>query len=182
MKRLNGLFVALALLILAGFALGRSAPTAEANGGGCPFHAQETHAVSTDDAGATKDDDHDHGHGEDVLHESMEGMEGLFREVRRGARGGPSPEEVADKLAQLSVLVLAAKDHAPHMIEEAPEGQRAELMQTYRLTMIELAQAFLSAEAAMLEGRTDDAWEHLLVANEIKGRGHELFLPEDEDH
>lgn len=157
MKFAGGLLMAIALLLLVGLALGPQAS---------PVLADEH--------------EHEHEHGEG-LGESMDQMNGLFRQVRRSARDASKNEETAEKLARLTALVIQGKDYPPHMISQVPEDQRDELMRSYRLIMIELAQAFLNAEAAILEDRNDDAWEHLLEANEIKGRGHELFLPEDDD-
>lgn len=122
-------------------------------------------------------DGHGGDEGGEELHDVMEAMLNALHPVHRGARDASQNEATAANLARLGALTLAAKEIPPPMIGQAPEDQRAELTRAYRLMMIELAQAILSAEAAILEGRNDDAWEHLLEADDVMMRGHDMFMP-----
>lgn len=120
-----------------------------------------------------------HGHGHD-LHETMEEMNELYRQVRRQGRRAPDNAETIDKLHQLATLALTAKGHLPAMVADMPAAQQAELTATYRKMMNDLVTHLLAAENALLEGDNAAAWESILAANDVKGQGHELFIPEDE--
>lgn len=119
-------------------------------------------------------------HGNEDLHETMEEMNDLYRQVRRQARDETKNADTADKLHELATLALAAKGHLPAMIGEMPEDQQAELSRTYRTMMNDLVTYLLAAENAVLAGDNAAAWDAVLSANEVKGEGHELFIPEDE--
>ena len=121
------------------------------------------------------------GHGEgDELHEAMEEMNGLYRQVRRQARDETKNADTADKLSEMAALALAAKAYIPEMVSELPADQQGDLANTYRAMMNELVVDLLTAENALLEGDNAAAWAAVLEANDVKGRGHELFIPEDE--
>lgn len=119
-------------------------------------------------------------HGSHELHEAMEDMNGLYRLIRRQARDEAQNADTADKLHEMATMALAAKAHIPGMVAEMPEDQQALLAATYRTMMNELVIDLLTAESALLAGDNAAAWDAVLEANDVKGRGHELFIPEDE--
>ncbi|XAM01643.1 cytochrome b562 [Phycisphaeraceae bacterium D3-23] len=123
--------------------------------------------------------DHHEGPGHE-LHETMEEMNGLYRTVRRQARDESKNADTADQLHQLATLALAAKDFLPAMVSEMPAAEQAAITATYRTMMNDLVTHLLAAENALLAGDNAAAWESVLAANEVKGQGHELFIPEDE--
>ena len=123
----------------------------------------------------TADGDH-----HDALHDAMEQMNTLFRQCRRQVRDETKNADTADKLHQLATLTLGAKLEMPEILEDVPASQRPAMQTTFRLTMNELITALLAAETALLNDDNDAAREALATANDIKGRGHELFIPEDE--
>ncbi|MFI4861118.1 MAG: cytochrome b562 [Phycisphaerales bacterium JB063] len=114
------------------------------------------------------------------LHEAMEEMNGLYRSIRRQTRDESQNADTVEKLHEMATLALAAKAHLPAMVADLPAAQQAELTATYRKLMNEVVVHLLTAENALLEGDNAAAWEAVLAANEVKGQGHELFIPEDE--
>ena len=146
--------------------------------GGADDRGPASQPIAKDD---DDDDDEEHeGEEDESLHEIMEDMASDYRRVRRQTRDASKNVETADLLAELAEHAVEAKGLLPEMLAEVPEDQRAGMTRTYRLTMIELATTFLQAEAAIIEGRNDDAWELVLAANEVKSQGHDLFLIDDE--
>lgn len=119
-------------------------------------------------------------HGNDELHEAMEEMNGLYRTIRRQARDETKNAETADAIHEMAAMALAAKQHIPAMVNDMPQDQQQQLAATYRSMMNELVIDLLTAETALLAGDNAAAWEAILEANDVKGRGHELFIPEDE--
>lgn len=119
-------------------------------------------------------------HGNDELHEAMEEMNGLYRTIRRQTRDETKNAETADAIAEMASMALAAKAHIPAMVAELPADQQGDLANQYRLMMNELVVDLLTAESALLEGDNAAAWAAILEANDVKGRGHELFIPEEE--
>ena len=136
-------------------------------------------AADEHDHGHEHAEGHEHDHGES-LHEQMEEMNDLFRQIRRQGRRDAQNADTIDKLHRLATFSLAAKDQLPPMIGDIPASERDALTATYRKIMNELVTHLLAAENALLDGDNASAWESILAANETKGRGHELFIPEDE--
>ncbi|MEM9414763.1 MAG: cytochrome b562 [Planctomycetota bacterium] len=120
---------------------------------------------------------HSHGH---ALHEAMEEMNAHYRQVRRQGRDAAKNADTIEHLHALAVLSLESKAFIPEMADDLPAGERDALAATYRTLMNELVMHLLAAENALLEGDNAAAWESILAANDVKGRGHELFIPEDE--
>jgi len=119
-------------------------------------------------------------YGNAELHEAMEEMNGLYRTVRRQARDETKNAETADAIAEMVTLTIQAKAMIPAMVGELPADQQGDMANQYRMMMNELAVDLLTAETALLEGDNAAAWAAILEANDVKGRGHELFIPEEE--
>lgn len=119
-------------------------------------------------------DSHGEGEGAKVIHEAMEMLGSTYRTVRRQMSKPDMNADTADKLA---AMIKASVDAKAHMPETASTG---DLKNSYRAIMNKLIVALANAENAALAGDNDKLKEYVLEANQVKGEGHELFIPEEE--
>lgn len=118
-------------------------------------------------------DDHGDKNGKEVIHEAMETLGSTYREVRRQMSKPDMNADTAEKLAAMIQASVAAKAHLP---ETASTG---DLKNSYRVIMNKLIVALANAENAALTGDNDKLKDYVLEANQVKGEGHELFIPEE---
>jgi len=140
--------------------------------------------VSADNHGdkhADKDGHDGHGHGGDA-HEKLEeimtgenGMASNYRLVRRQMKKPDMNADTAGKLAHMIDLAVQAKSLTPGT------ATTDDLTTKYRVIMNKLIVALASAENAALTGDNAKLKEYVLEANQVKGEGHELFIPEEDE-
>lgn len=117
------------------------------------------------------------GHGDkgaEVIHETMELLGGHYRKVRRQMSNADMNADTAQLLSEMIDASVAAKAHMP------ATATTDDLKSSYRVVMNNLIVALANAENAALEGDNTKLKEFVLEANQVKGQGHELFIPEDE--
>ena len=111
--------------------------------------------------------------GAKVIHEAMELLNGHYRTVRRQMGSADKNAETAGLLSEMIDASVAAKAHMP------ATASTDDLKSSYRVIMNKLIVALANAENAALQGDNDKLKEYVLEANQVKGEGHELFIPEE---
>ena len=113
---------------------------------------------------------------ETPLAASMHTVEDSLRLLRRSLR---DPEQTAASLATVSdcqLALLRCKVEVPAMAASVPEGERAAFVRDYRLGMVELVEAFLELERALLEGEGPDELKAIYTRiKEMEDPAHERF-------
>lgn len=112
--------------------------------------------------------------GQEVIHEAMELLGSTYRTVRRQMSKPDMNADTADKLA---AMIKASVDAKAHMPATASTG---DLKNSYRVIMNKLIITLANAENAALAGDNDKLKDYVMEANQVKGEGHELFIPEEE--
>ena len=104
----------------------------------------------------------------------MELLGGHYRTVRRQMSKADMNAETAKLLSEMIDASVAAKAHMP------ATATTGDLKNSYRVIMNKLIVALANAENAALEGDNAKLKDFVLEANQVKGEGHELFIPEEE--
>ncbi|MFK7789716.1 MAG: cytochrome b562 [Phycisphaeraceae bacterium] len=115
-----------------------------------------------------------HGDSKKVIHETMEVLGSTYRLVRRQMSKPDMNADTADKLATMIDASVKAKAHLPET------ASTDDLKDSYRVVMNKLIVALANAENAALEGDNAKLKQFVLEANQVKGEGHELFIPEED--
>jgi|GEM_PF-904656 len=125
-----------------------------------------------------KADAHGGGHAKHgaSLHDSMETINGAYKFIARNMK---DPAKRAECLAKAEAMLLASvegRKDLPHVIDDAPEAQRAALTKEYRLQMCDLIVAAAKLEAAILKDDVEGVKEIITSLKVIKKAGHEKFI------
>ena len=118
-------------------------------------------------------DDHGDKEGQKAIHEAMETLGSTYREVRRQMSKPDMNADTAEKLATMIEATVTAKAHLP------ATASTDDLKTSYRVIMNKLIVSLANAENAALAGDNDKLKDYVLEANQVKGEGHELFIPEE---
>lgn len=122
-----------------------------------------------------------------VLDESAVGEHmGEMNDAKRAMRKALEAEDTAAALTALTAFqaaVVGAKAEIPPRAESMEGEARAEFVSGYRGALSELLRASCDLEAALLEGRADDAAGILRgTFKQMQDSGHERYEDEHEDH
>ena len=119
-------------------------------------------------------DSHGDKGGKEVIHEAMEVLGKNYKLVRRQMGKPDMNADTAEKLAAMIKVSVDAKAHLP------ATASTDDLKNSYRVIMNKLIVALANAENAALTGDRAKLKDYVLEANQVKGEGHELFIPEEE--
>lgn len=137
------------------------------------------------------DHDHDHKHeqgdgagGEEqkTLHESMEIIGDMYKNLARNLRRGPDPAELPQYKEWAQTLLdelQASKEMMPPEMPGVPKDQWAEHVKAYKAKMDESIATTKAIQAKLEAGELEAAGELTKDLKDQKAEGHERFQPED---
>ena len=112
------------------------------------------------------------------LHDLMKGIKKNLKVVGAGLSDPAADASVLDALAEMEVLLLAAKGHEPSNLDEVPRAERAAHTAAYRADMARALMETLQLEIAVLEGRRDEAVDIARGSlKDMRDAGHEKYEP-----
>jgi len=114
------------------------------------------------------------------LHETMEHLGKLFKQVRGSLKDSTKYAAAADAAAKMEGLVLEAKTLMPEKVEKMPADQRAGAMKQYRLNLCELLGQLSQLESALVEGDQTKATAAPDACAATMKKGHEQFREEED--
>lgn len=117
--------------------------------------------------------------GGDELHDTMEKVDGIFRELYKQVQEPDRSADSLKKLVEIQGLILKVKSLEPPKIEQVIERDRIKLVRDFRLRIVELLAASLEVEKALLEERHEAAFEALKKMRALRDEGHRAFDVED---
>ncbi|MHB1158080.1 MAG: cytochrome b562 [Phycisphaerales bacterium] len=109
------------------------------------------------------------------LHETMEQMGKLFKQIRGSLKDTTKYAAAADAAAKMEGLVLEAKTLMPEKVEKMPADQRARAMKQYRMDLCILLGHLSELESALVEGDQTKATAALAACGATMKKGHEAF-------
>ena len=119
-------------------------------------------------------------HEESELHESMEVVEDAMKLLRRTVREADQSARSLELLSEIQSATIRCKSLRPPMVESIPEGERAAFVTSFRRTFLDLLEAQLELERAILDGDVERARTAYKLVHDFEDSGHERFT-EDED-
>lgn len=114
------------------------------------------------------------------LHETMEQMGKLFKQVRGALTDTAKYGAAADAAAKMEGLVLEAKTLTPEMVEKMPADQRADAMKQYRMDLCVLLGRLSELESALVEGDQTKATAALAACGQTMKKGHGAFREKED--
>lgn len=114
------------------------------------------------------------------LHETMEQMGKLFKQVRGSLKDTTKYAAAADAAAKMEGLVLEAKTLMPEKVEKMPADQRADAMKQYRMDLCELLGRLSELESALVEGDQTKATAALDACGQTMKKGHGAFREKED--
>lgn len=119
-----------------------------------PEHAQEPHSP---------------------LSEAMEVVEESLGRLRRALRDEGSLEEGLAAVAAMQEATLKAKLLEPPLAALRPEAERAAFVRDYRKMLVQMLEAELAVETALLDGDREAARTRFQALRAFEDQGHERF-------
>jgi soluble cytochrome b562 len=117
--------------------------------------------------------------GEDPIHDSMEVIEDALGRLRRAIRSTDTFPDALVAVNEMERATLRAKDLVPPMTAELPEAQRPAFVVDYRKMLIEMLEAELALETALLDGDLDATKAAFKRLRAFEDEGHERFMEEE---
>ncbi len=108
---------------------------------------------------------------EDLMHE----MEDHYKALKKQVAQAEYQTDSLERIVLFQRLSLLAKTMTPPVIHRLPSDQRASKLTAYRKTMNQLIHRLSDLEAALLEGRFDDAPALLKKVHDVEDDGHAMF-------
>ena len=127
-------------------------------------------------------DQHQDNHGEDSIHDRMEGVQECVRGLFRSAGDPEKQAESLEFITQLQEHILAAKQLEPDSAANVPVEERQEFLLDYRKHMAEFLREVTEVEMEIIAGEHDAAMTRIrdnLV--QIRDESHEEFAPGEDD-
>jgi hypothetical protein len=113
------------------------------------------------------------------LHKQMEILQDAVKQLRRQVKDPARNPQSLELVVQMQTSVILAKTYVPPLAQTLPEEKRPEFLMGYRKKMIELADALLELELALLDGKNAQAEELLKKSLELRFKGHQQFKGEE---
>jgi soluble cytochrome b562 len=115
---------------------------------------------------------------EEDLYDLMLGLEDGMKVLRRALRDPEKNPSSLDHIDAMQRAALAAKTQQPPMLESVPGEQQGELLTKFRKRMVQLLQALLNLEMAVLDGDNEAAQKIYKTLSELEEQGHDEFVEE----
>lgn len=115
------------------------------------------------------------------MEESMETMEGAFRNLRRALRS-PDLALKEDYLQYVSIMkteAIKCKDWVPQLIEDLPEAKKGEALKSYLEDMDRFIEIIGTLDVAVQEAKWDEANAAIKKMRKEKSDGHKQYKKEE---
>lgn len=113
------------------------------------------------------------------LHKQMEILQEAVKQLRRQVKDPARNPQSLELVVQMQTSVILAKTYVPPLAQTLAEEKRPEFLMGYRKKMIELADALLELELALLDGKNAQAEELLKKSLELRFKGHQQYKGEE---
>jgi soluble cytochrome b562 len=107
-------------------------------------------------------------------------MEDLGKAIKALRKSVKDPAKNADSLKLVETAEKAAtasKDLKPAMLEKAPEGDRAKLLEGYKKAMDEVITTLGTLKKQLKDNKNEDAQETMKKLKDLEEAGHEKYNP-----
>jgi len=120
----------------------------------------------------------DHDHTKTQLHEYMNQVQNLAKELRQQLREEALNSQSIKKVQEVKRLVRLCRLEVPTKVAELSEEQQKPLIQQYKQAMMELYVIFVDMEVALLGSANERASELLEEALTVRNENHPIFREE----
>ena len=109
------------------------------------------------------------------LQKEMEGIEKEMKNLRRTLRKAEQKDDSLKSVANIKASATKCKDLVPAMAKTVPAADRDKFVAAYQKSMDEFIAEVGKLEAAVKDGKTEDALEIHKHLKELEDAGHEKF-------
>lgn len=116
-----------------------------------------------------------------LLEKRMETLAHAFKAVQKQFAGDSRKEAALAQIEKMKKAAIEARDLLPRMIAHAPQNERADLKDDYKVAMDGLIRHIKDLETAVRAGKKEDAQSILREIEESRRDGHASFRRKGDD-
>lgn len=113
------------------------------------------------------------------LEKEMKTMNKSLRTLKKQAEDAAKKDENLALIATIKKSVEASAKLEPAETKKVPAGDKAAYLDKYKAQMADLAKSFDELEAAIKDGKAEEAKKMLAKLSEQKEKGHKDFAPDE---